>query len=85
LHNGFGDRHGGHCFHGWRNGRHGRWWGGGMGWNYYPDAYGYYPDYGYYDYSQPYASQYWCYCSDPSGYNAYVTQCGADWQPVPAN
>jgi hypothetical protein len=25
------------------------------------------------------------YCSDPAGYHPYVTQCSADWQPVPAS
>jgi hypothetical protein len=46
---------------------------------------GYYPDYGYYDYNQPYASQAWYYCADPSGYYPYVTQCNTGWQTVPAN
>ena len=46
---------------------------------------GYYPDYGYYDYSQSYASQAWYYCSDPAGYYPYVTQCNTGWQAVPAN
>jgi len=46
---------------------------------------GYYPDYGYYDYSQPYASQAWYYCADPAGYYPYVTQCNTGWQTVPAN
>ena len=46
---------------------------------------GYYPDYGYYDYSQPYSSQTWYYCSDPSGYYPYVTQCNTGWQTVPAS
>jgi hypothetical protein len=45
---------------------------------------GYYPDYGYYDYSQPY-SQTWYYCSDPAGYYPYVTQCSTGWQAVPAS
>ena len=45
---------------------------------------GYYPDYGYYDYSQPY-SQTWYYCSDPAGYYPHVTQCSTGWQPVPAS
>ena len=35
---------------------------------------GSYPDYDYYDYSQPYANQTWYYCSDPAGYYPYVTQ-----------
>jgi hypothetical protein len=46
---------------------------------------GYYPDYGYYDYSQPYSSQIWYYCSDPAGYYPYVTQCSTGWQTVPAS
>ena len=46
---------------------------------------GYYPDYGYYDYSQPYASQAWYYCADPAGYYPYVTQCNTGWQTVPVN
>src|SRR5215469_18726058 len=41
----------------------------------YPYGWDYSPDYGYYDYSQPYASQTWYYCSDPAGYYPYVTQC----------
>jgi hypothetical protein len=48
---------------------------------------GYYPDYGYYDYtySQPYYSQTWYYCSDPAGYYPYVTQCNTGWHAVPAS
>jgi hypothetical protein len=46
---------------------------------------GYYPDYGYYDYSQPYSSQTWYYCADPAGYYPYVTQCNTGWQAVPAS
>ena len=46
---------------------------------------GYYPDYGYYDYSSPYSSQIWYYCSDPAGYYPYVTQCNTGWQPVTAS
>jgi hypothetical protein len=46
---------------------------------------GYYPDYGYYDYSQPYSAQTWYYCSDPAGYYPYVTQCNTGWQAVPAS
>ena len=45
----------------------------------------YYPDYGYYGYSQPYYSQTWYYCSDPAGYYPYVTQCNNGWQTVPAS
>jgi hypothetical protein len=55
--------------------------GGGLA---YP-WWGYYPDYGYYDYSQPYSSQTWYYCSDPAGYYPYVTQCNTGWQAVPAS
>jgi hypothetical protein len=46
---------------------------------------GYYPDYGYYDYSQPYSAQTWYYCSDPAGHYPYVTQCNTAWQAVPAS
>ena len=46
---------------------------------------GYYPDYGYYDYSQSYASPTWYYCSDPAGYYPYVSQCNTSWQAVPAS
>ena len=46
---------------------------------------GYYPDYGYDDYSQPYSSQTFYYCSDPAGYYPYVTQCNTGWQTVPAS
>jgi hypothetical protein len=49
------------------------------------DPWGYYPDYGYYDYSQPYSAQTWYYCSDPAGYYPYVTQCNTGWQAVPAS
>src|SRR5271165_3408452 len=77
LHNGYGDGNGAHWYHGWRNGTYGWWWGDGLGWTYYPD-------YGYYDYSQPYATQTW-YCSDPAGYYPYVTQCNTGWQAVPAS
>ena len=50
----------------------------------YPYGWDYSPDYGYYDYSQPYASQTWYYCYDPAGYYPYVTQCNTGWQAVPA-
>ena len=87
VHRGFGGGYGGGWYHGWRGGRYGWWWGSGLGWTYYPYPYGwgYYPDYGDYGYSQPYAAQYWYYCSDPAGYYPYVTQCNAPWQPVPAS
>jgi hypothetical protein len=55
--------------------------GGGFGFPWW----GYYPGYGYYDYSQPYASQTWYYCSDPAGYYPNVTHCNASWQAVPAS
>jgi hypothetical protein len=87
LHNGFGDGHGGHWYHGWHNGRYG-WWtvGPGVGWTYYTyPGWSSYPDYGYYDYGQPYAGQTWYYCSDPAGYYPSVTQCNTDWQTVPAS
>jgi hypothetical protein len=92
MHNGFGHVNGGHWDHGWHNGRYGWWGADGLGWNYYPysswgypDYYGTYPDYGTYDYTQPNASQTWYYCSDPSGYYPYVTQCSTGWQAVPAS
>jgi hypothetical protein len=75
LHNGLGP--GGHWYHGWHGGRYGLWWGDGLGWTYDPYGSGYYPDYGYYNSSQPSASQNWYYCSDPAGYNPYVTQCNS--------
>src|SRR5271156_4469935 len=87
---GFGGFHGG-GFHG--GGFHGRgfrgdrfhgnrfFFGGSFGYLWW----GYYPDYGYYDYSQPYASQTRYYCSDPAGYYPYVTQCNTGWQTVPAS
>ena len=55
--------------------------GGGLA---YP-WWGYYPDYGYYDYGQSYSSQTWYYCSDPAGYYPYVTQCNTGCQAVPAS
>src|SRR5215471_8308588 len=75
VHNGFG--HEGHWYHGWHGGRYGWWWTGpGLAWTYYNYPWwGYYPDYGYYDYSQPSAGQTWYYCSDPAGYYPNVTQC----------
>jgi len=90
LHNGFGDGHGGHWYHGWNNGRYGWWWGDGLGWSSSPYDYGWYgyPNYdysGYYDYGQPYAGQTWYYCSDPAGYYPYVAQCNTGWQTVPAS
>jgi hypothetical protein len=57
--------------------------GGSVGFGY--PWWGYYPDYGYDNYSQPYASQAWYYCADPAGYYPYVTQCNTGWQTVPAN
>ena len=87
---GFGGFHGG-GFHGggFHDGRFhdGRFhdnrffFGGSFG---YP-WWGYYPDYGYYDYSQPSSSQTWYYCSDPAGYYPNVTQCNTGWQAVPAS
>jgi hypothetical protein len=71
----------------WHGGRYG-WWlaGPGLAWTYYDNPWwGSYPDYGYYDYSQPYASQTWYYCSDPAGYYPYVAQCNTGWQAVPAS
>jgi hypothetical protein len=90
VHNGFNHTAGGHWFHGWHGGRFGWWWAGpGLAWTYYPYGWDYAPDYGYYDYGQdygqPYAGQYWYYCSDPGGYYPYVTQCNTQWQTVPAS
>jgi hypothetical protein len=51
----------------------------------YPYGWDYSPDYGYYDYSQPYSSQTWYYCSDPTGYYPYVPQCNTGWQAIPAS
>jgi hypothetical protein len=51
----------------------------------YPYGWDYSPDYGDYDYSQPYSSQMWYYCPDPAGYYPYVTQCNTGWQAVAAN
>jgi hypothetical protein len=50
----------------------------------YPYGWDYWPDYGYYDYGQPYSAQSWYYCSDPAGYYPYVTQCNTGWQTVQA-
>jgi hypothetical protein len=77
LHSGFGGGRGGQWQH---NGRYGWWGGDGLGWSSYPDPYGWG-----YDYSQPYAGQTWYYCSDPTGYYPYVTQCNTGWQAVPAS
>ncbi len=87
LHNGFDGGRGGHWYHGWHGGRYGWWWAApGLAWPYYDyPGWGSYPDYDYYDYSQPYASQTWYYCSDPAGYYPYVTQCNTGWQAVPAS
>jgi hypothetical protein len=64
-------------FHGGRFHDNRVFFGGGFG---FP-LLGYYQ---YYDYSQPYASQTWYYCSDPAGYYPNVTQCNTGWQAVPA-
>jgi hypothetical protein len=90
FHGGFAGVHGGyrgHWYHGWNNGQYGWWWGDGLGWTYDPYDYGgdAYPDYGYYGYTQPNTAQTWYYCSDPSGYYPYVTQCNVGWQAVPAS
>src|SRR6516164_9267584 len=64
LHHRLGHPNGGYWDHGWHNGRYGWWWGGdGLGWTYYADPWWGYPNYGNYDYDQPYASQSWYYCS----------------------
>ena len=86
LHNGFAGGHEGHWYDGWRGGRYGWWWAApGLSPTYhdYP-WWGSYPDYDYYDYSQPYANQTWYYCSDPAGYYPNVTQCNTSWQSGPA-
>jgi hypothetical protein len=80
MHEGFGGRHDGF--------RDRRGFVGGLGFGYYGYPYGWdynYPDYSYYDYSQPYSSQTWYYCWDPAGYYPYVTQCNTGWQAVPAS
>jgi hypothetical protein len=60
--------------------------GPGLAWTYYDYPWwGSYPDYGYYDYGQPYSAQTWYYCSDPAGYYPYVAQCNTGWQSVPAS
>ena len=86
---GFGGFHGG-GFHGGRFGgfrgdrfRGNRFFFGGA--FAYPYGWDYSPDYGYYDYSQPYSSQIWYYCSDPAGYYPYVTQCNTGWQTIPTD
>ena len=87
LRSGLGGERGGDWYHGWHNGRYG-WWSVGLGlaWTYYTYPWwGSYPDYDYYDYSQPNASQTWYYCSNPTGYYPYVAQCNAGWQAVPAS
>ena len=80
FHGGGGGFHGG-GFHGDRFHDNRFFFGGSFG---FP-GWGYYPDYGYDDYSQPYSSGIWYYCSDPAGYYPYVTQCNAGWQAVPAS
>ena len=87
FHDRLGHPHGGHWDHGWDNGPYGWWWGDdGLGWTYYADPSWGYPDYGNYDYNQPYvASQSWYYCSNPAGYYPYVTQCNTNWQTVPGS
>ena len=82
FHGGFhGDRFHDGRFHDGRFHDNRFFFGGGLA---YP-WWGYYPDYGNYDYSQPYSSQTWYYCSDPAGYYPYVTQCNTGWQAVPAS
>ena len=82
---GFGGFHGGGfhggAFHGDRFHGNRFFFGGSFA---YP-LWDYYPDYGYYGYSQPYYSQTWYYCCDPAGYYPYVTQCNTGWQTVPAS
>ena len=87
MHNGFASGHEGRWYHGWHGGRHGWWWAAPeLAWTYYDYPWwGSYPDYDYYDYSQPYANQTWYYCSDPAGHYPYVTQYNTGWQAVPAS
>ena len=101
FHHGFGGFHGGGFHHGFagfhgnrfHDGRfhagrfRNRFLFGGLGLGFYGYPYGwdYYPDYGYYGYSQPYSPQTWYYCSDPAGYYPYVAQCNTGWQTVPAS
>jgi hypothetical protein len=73
MHRGFDERPDGF------RGRRG-FFGDGLGFGFYGYPYG--SDYGY---DQPYSSQTWYYCSDPSGYYPYVTQCNTGWQTVPAS
>jgi hypothetical protein len=77
FHGGGGGFHGG-GFHDGRFHDNRVFFGGGFGFPWL----GYYQ---YYDYSQPYASQTWYYCSDPAGYYPNVTQCNTGWQAVPAS
>jgi hypothetical protein len=68
FHGGGGGFHGdgfhGGGFHGDRFHDNGFFFGGSFA----DPWWGYYPDYGYVDYNQPYPSQTWYYCSDPAGY-----------------
>jgi hypothetical protein len=84
LHNGLNRVNEGHWYHGWHGGRYGwRLIGPGLTWTYYSYPWwGYYSDYGYYDYAQP--STWYC-CADPAGYYPYVIQCNSGWVPVPAS
>lgn len=84
VHNGFGRGFEAHRFHGQYGVGYGLWWGPGLAYAYPYSWDYYYPDYGYYDNGEPYAGQYWYYCSDPAGYYPYVTQCYSGWQAVPA-
>jgi hypothetical protein len=83
--------YGGHWYHGWYGGRPGWWWLVGGTWYLYPDYVYPYPD--------PYAvplvaipapppsaagSPYWYWCSNPTGYYPYVSQCSQPWQAVAA-
>lgn len=67
-------------------GRHDHFIGGlGFGLHGYPYGWAYFPDHGYYGYSQPSSSQNLYYCSDPAGFYPYVTQCNNGWETVPAS
>jgi hypothetical protein len=81
AHAGFGARHDGFGEHHDRDGR----FFGGLGLGGWPYGWDYSPDYGYYDYSQPYSAPAWYYCANPAGYYPYVQQCYTSWQTVPAS
>ena len=77
----------------WHQGRHlgrfGWWWIVGGIWYIYPAPVYPYPD----PYQPPLVlaapapstGQFWYYCTNPPGYYPYVSQCGTNWQRVPAS